>query len=248
MAEAPHGTYGLVDTRREPVTILPAGVSDDTAPLIRMAKIGMTALRLAPPTLGESVLVFGLGLVGLFAGRLFRLSGARPVIGTDLVEFRLDKAWEAGLIPLHGRDPDLAGKIKTLTGGRGADIVVEATGSPGVILSALESAADGGRVVLLGSPRGKVELDPYSLIHRKGVSVIGSHERMQSMEGSGPSRWDRKKNQEVLAALFASGDILTAGYVTDVIAPKDVPAMYETLAASPEKTLGVLIDWSRGLE
>lgn len=58
--------------------------------------------------------------------------------------------------------------IAAATGGHGVDIAIEATGNPAVINHALQAARKLGRVVLLGSPRGRVEIDPYTDIHRKG--------------------------------------------------------------------------------
>ncbi len=74
LMKAEHGTFALADTRTHGVVPVPDGVPDEVAPLARMAGIAFTALRLAPPELGERVVVLGLGLVG----QLYRLAGARP--------------------------------------------------------------------------------------------------------------------------------------------------------------------------
>ncbi|MFQ3621265.1 MAG: hypothetical protein SNJ78_10040, partial [Spirochaetales bacterium] len=92
LVEAPHGTYALVEVRRNPPVLLPETLDPKVAPLIRMAKIGITALRIAPPQLGEGALIFGLGLVGLLCAQLYRLSGAKPVGGTDRIPSRLTLA------------------------------------------------------------------------------------------------------------------------------------------------------------
>ena len=125
--------------------------------------------------LGETVVVLGLGLIGQFAAQLARVAGARPVIGVDLFPNRVEIAQAGGICALNPNESDVAQTVNAVTAGRMAEVVIEATGNPAVIPQALELAGDGGRVVLLGSPRGTVEIDPYSAVHHKGVSLIGAH-------------------------------------------------------------------------
>lgn len=248
LVEAPHGTFAIVHVRKNPPVILPDQIPNDVAPFIRMAKIGITALRMAPPRLGESVLVMGMGLVGLLCAQLYRIAGSRPVVGTDLLDNRLDLADRFGITPLKGIVPEEKEKYRNAllshTGGKGPAIVIEATGSPAIVSLALELVAEGGRVVLLGSTRGMVHLDAYSLIHRKGVSLIGAHERVQDLAFPALGGWNRGSNQELLASLFAAGEIQTEGLITHRIPAREAPGMYPQMAARPADFLGVLLDWT----
>ncbi|MCX7840957.1 MAG: zinc-binding alcohol dehydrogenase, partial [Anaerolineae bacterium] len=243
MMEAPHGTFAALDTRTGTIVALPDAVSDEQGALIRMADVAITAPRLAPAQVGEAVVVFGLGLVGHLAAQLYRLNGARPVIGIDRIPARIELARKRGIVTVDASDTQSA--IAEMTNGRGAEIVIEATGNPAVIPLALDLAAEGGRVVLLGSPRGKVELDVYSLVHRKGVSLIGAHERTQVLDAIPHGRMTKARNLEIIARLFADGDLCSDGLITHRLAPADVPATYESLATNPQEYMGVLIDWSR---
>jgi 2-desacetyl-2-hydroxyethyl bacteriochlorophyllide A dehydrogenase len=247
LVEAPHGTFAIVQVRKNPPVILQDQIPNEVAPFIRMAKIGITALRMAPPRLGESVLVLGMGLVGLLCAQLYRIAGSRPVVGTDLLDKRLDLAERFGITPLKGILPegkeDYRKALLSHTGGQGPAIVIEATGSPVMLPLALELVAEGGRVVLLGSTRGTVHLDAYSLVHRKGVSLIGAHERVQDLSLPALGGWNRLANQDLLVNLFAGGEIRTEGLITHRISSKEAPGMYPQIAARPSDFLGVLLDW-----
>ena len=170
------------------------------------------------------------------------------MVGTDLLDNRLDLADRFGITPLKGIVPEEKEKYRNAllshTGGKGPAIVIEATGSPAIVSLALELVAEGGRVVLLGSTRGIVQLDAYSLVHRKGVSLIGAHERVQDLAFPALGGWNRGSNQELLASLFAAGEIQTEGLITHRIPAREAPDMYPQMAARAADFLGVLLDWT----
>ncbi len=238
-----HGTVGVVDVRETALVALPDAVSDQAAGFIRMAEIALTAARVSPPDLGDAVVVYGLGLVGQFAAQLFQLSGGHPVIGIDRIPTRLKIAEVNGLTVLNADEVDVPAEVNRLTNGRGPDIVVEATGAPPVVKLSLELVAEAGRVVLLGSTRGTIEIDPYSHIHRKGVRVIGAHERVQGFDFA-PQRWSQSRNLQLLADLFATGKLKADGLISHTITPNEALSIYDALAERPQDHLGVIIDWS----
>jgi 2-desacetyl-2-hydroxyethyl bacteriochlorophyllide A dehydrogenase len=243
LIEAPHGTAAVVDVRTTSVVPLPDEISCADGALIRMAGIALTAVRVAPVELGDSVAVIGLGLVGLLVTQLFRLNGALPVIGIDRIPFRLQVALDHGAVALHAAETELPDEVAFITQGRGADVVVEATGSPGVVSLCLEMATRGGRVVLLGSTRGRAEVDVYSHVHRKGVRLIGAHESVLNSDLTPAVRWTKERNLELMADLFLGGLLSSQGLITHTVQPDDLLSIYDTLAASPQDYLGVLVDW-----
>jgi 2-desacetyl-2-hydroxyethyl bacteriochlorophyllide A dehydrogenase len=243
LMEAPHGTAAAVDVRNTTVIPLPEEISHAEGALVRMAGISLTAARVAPLQLGDAVLVYGMGLVGLLAAQLFRLNGASPIIGIDRLDSRLEVAQASGIIPLNAEKVDAPAEIARLTDGRGPDVVVEATGSPAVVPLAFDLVARGGRVVLLGSTRGRVELDVYSHIHRKGVQVIGAHESALNLDLTPTVRWSKKRNLGLLAGLFAQGKLRSQGLISHTISPDELTGIYDILAETPADYLGVLVDW-----
>lgn len=243
MMQVPHGTMGVVDVRHGAVVPLPDAISDTEGALIRMAEVALTAVRVAPVQLGDAVVVYGLGLVGQFVAQLFRLNGAHPVIAIDRLPARIDVARAHGITALNADQVDIPAAVANLTGGRGPDVVVEATGSPAVLALSLNLVGEGGRVVLLGSTRGRIEIDPYSHIHRKGIRLIGAHERVQTLDIV-PHRWNQTRNLHLLADLFATGKLSSHGLITHTIAPNDALPIYDKLADQPQDYLGVVIDWA----
>ncbi len=241
LMEAGHGTMAVADTRTHAVVPVPAGLSSVHAPLARMAGIAFTALRLAPPQLGDQVIVLGLGLVGLFAGQLFRVAGARPVLGVDRLPARLKLAEAFGIVPVDTSREEMVPALRRALGSRGADIIVEATGSPALIPPALDGARRGGTVVLLGSTRGPVNLDAYSLIHRKAVRVIGGHETALPFNSDHP--WPRLRNLGLALDLMAAGDLRTDGMVTDELTVEQALTAHDMLRDHPQGHLGVVIHW-----
>lgn len=244
MMEVGHGSLGVVDVRRGAMVALPESLTNAEGTLIRLAEVALTAARVSPPQLGDAVVIYGLGLVGQFAAQLFQLNGGHPVIGIDRIPSRLEVARANGIIALNAAEVDIPTEIAKLTAGRGPEVVVEATGSPAVVSLSLELVARGGRVVLLGSSRGRVEIDPYSHIHRKGVRIMGAHETVQALDHS-PQRWSQHRNLQLLTDLFATGKLNSNGLINHTITPAEALSIYDTLAEHPQDYLGVLIDWSK---
>ncbi len=241
LMEAGHGTFALVDTRTHAVVPVPDAVPSTHASLARMAGIAFTALRLAPPQLGDRVVVLGLGLVGLLASQLFRLGGARPVVGMDRLLPRLKLAEACGIVPADASHEEPGAAVQRALGASGADIVVEATGSPALFPIALELARHGGAVVLLGSTRGVVTVDAYSLLHRKAARLIGGHETALPFQTDHP--WPRLRNLALALDLMAAGDLKTDGMITDELSTAQALIAHDLLRDSPETHLGVVIHW-----
>ena len=241
MMEAGHGSFAVADTRTHAVVPVPEAIPSDQAPLARMAMIAFTALRLVPPQLGDRVAVLGLGLVGLFVGQLFRLGGGRPVIGVDRLPGRLALAESFGIVTADASREDPVSALRHTLGSSGADIVIEATGNPSLVSAALEIARRGGTVVLLGSTRGMVTLDAYSLVHRKAVRVVGGHETALPFDAG--HLWPRRRNLALALDLMASGDLSTDGMITDELTAEQALRAHDFLRDNPEAHLGVLIRW-----
>lgn len=245
---APHASHALIS---EPMRLvpIPESVGFDQAALSTLGCIVLNAVRLAQIQLGESVAVVGGGLIGQLTGELARLSGGRPVVCLEPLARRRAVALQCGLdAALDPSDPAMAERLAALAP-EGFRVVFEATGSPAAVTPALKLAARGGRVVLLGSTRGRVEqFDPYEDIHRKGVLVIGAH---MSTTPSAPTifnPWTEPANRRVILELIARGDLQVDPLISHKVPPTQAGALYAALATSPAGFLGVLFDWTAPLE
>ena len=240
---APHGDWALCDARTTKMWRLPPDVTLEQGALAVLGGVSAVGVRQGTVTLGETVVVLGLGLVGQFAAQLSRLSGARPVFGVDLLPNRVRVAGASGICALNPDESDVEERVNDATGGQMADVVIEATGNPHVVQQALDLAGEGGRVVLLGSPRGTAEIDLYRAVHHKGVSLIGAHARVSGHPYTTRDPWTRERNLALVLRLFADGSLQSAGLISHRIQPEDVGETYETLVERPNSFLGVLIEW-----
>jgi len=243
LASVPHGDRAVCDVRRQVLRRLPEGVSMEEGALARMGGISMVSVRQAGIALGETVVVLGLGLIGQFAAQLSRVSGARPVIGADLIADRVQVAAASGIQAVNPSQVDLKALVAEATDGRMAEVVIEATGNPAVVETALELAAEGGRVVLLGSLRGKVEIDAYSTVHRLGISLIGAHDRLSAHAPTLRDPWTRERNLDLVLSLFADGSLRSEGLIGRRIRPAEVLETYARIVERPGDVLGVVIEW-----
>jgi threonine dehydrogenase-like Zn-dependent dehydrogenase len=118
--------------------------------------------------------------------------------------------------------------------------VVEATGHPLAVATALQMTATYGETILLGSTRGKVELDVYKLIHSPCITVRGAHE-WPSSRRAGPDRPREliKKNLDDIAA----GRLIVEPLLTDVLAAKDIETAYRRLCDNPADSLSFVLQW-----
>lgn len=157
---------------------IPPVVSLEEAALIEPAAVALHALRRAGGcTVGETVVVFGAGPIGLMVSQWARTMGASPVVLIDLVPEKLELARQLGVDHVIDARKQEAGEvIEKLTGGLGAHVCIDAAGVPQATLQAIRAARRGGRVVLLGNPRGDVTLsgDVISRTMRREVQIVGT--------------------------------------------------------------------------
>jgi 2-desacetyl-2-hydroxyethyl bacteriochlorophyllide A dehydrogenase len=231
-AIAPHASHNVMTIgteEPEAVFALPDGSIPEHAVFARLAAISATSLLQGKVHYGDTAVILGMGLIGQFAAQLYALHGAK-VIAVDPVAQRLQIARRTGIA--HTLDqPPVSSEI---------DIVVEATGIPAMVNSALEIVKPRGQVILLGSPRGTAEIKTYEHIHCKGVNLTGAHENIQNIAGPDVrSRYIRHMLQ-----LIANGKLQIEPLLTHNLPAAEAKSAYELLLNAKESTLGVLLNWN----
>jgi L-iditol 2-dehydrogenase len=133
------------------------------------------AVDLGMVRLADRVVVQGAGPVGLNAAALCLASGAAWVGVCDAVPARRDAALTLGADAVFAPGLEAAHAVRSGTGGRGADLVIEASGSPAAVPEGCELARDGGRYVIVGqyTDNGPVEINPHLHVNRKHLEVRG---------------------------------------------------------------------------
>ena len=153
---------------------LPEGLSYEEAAMTEPAGVAAHALRMGNPSLGESTAVVGSGLIGLTLIQILHSAGAGIIVALDTDEMRRQKSLEAGAdIALDPADPELDGKIKKASAGRGIDRVFEAVGAAAPIQTAVSIVRKGGSVTLIGNLSPTVELPLQSVVTRQ-IRLQGS--------------------------------------------------------------------------
>ena len=190
---------------------VPDGVSLEAASMTEPAAVALHALKRAGGGfVGESVVIFGAGPIGLICAQWARMMGAARVILFDLVAEKLAMAGRLGFeLAFDPRRVDPLQKVRELTRGYGAEVCVEGAGVPITLNQAIAAARVGGRVVILGNPSADVTI-PASLISqamRRELDVLGTWNSSFSAQGNNDD-W-----RAVLSAV-ASGAVDLDGLVT----------------------------------
>ncbi|MDB4433355.1 zinc-binding dehydrogenase [bacterium] len=153
------------------VFAIPDGVSDEQAVFLTdILPTADLAVELAEVRPGDRVVVFGCGPVGSLAQQCAQIHGAAQVIAVDLSEGRLARARKRGCDAVNPEREDLAGRVLELTGGQGADAVIEAVGRPELVGAAVPLLRPGGRVSVVGIIVAPVEL-PWAVLLMRNLSV-----------------------------------------------------------------------------
>jgi threonine dehydrogenase-like Zn-dependent dehydrogenase len=192
--------------------------------------------------LGETVAVFGLGTVGQLIAQLAALSGAE-VIGVDLIPARLQLARQLGASnAINGGEGPAAEEIKRLTGGRGADVCIEASGSTRALNEAVRACAYASKVVALGFYQGEA-LGLYlgEEFHHNRINIVCSQ-----IGGVSPGlqhRWDRLRLVQTFVGLAARGKVQVRSLITHIAPPEQAPALFRLIDEQPADVLQAVIDF-----
>lgn len=215
------------------------------AAFANIASFSLLGVRKLRIELGESVMIAGMGLLGAFAVQFANLSGAVPVLVSDLDPVRRDLALKLGAsLALSPAADGFLEKVRAATGGRGPDAVVEVTGSAEALRQALAYIAWEGRISLLGCTRvSDVPIDFYQYVHRRGVSLVGAHTLTRPRQESSPGRWTAHDDYRTFLKLVAAGRIQTRPLISEIVSPKAAHEVYARLAENRTPPLGIVFDW-----
>ncbi len=239
---APHARLVAMDAAR--CIPVPDSLSDEEAVFFNLGAIATQGVRKARIELGEPVAVLGAGLIGLLAVQLSRLSGAIPAVIIDQIPQRLEFARQVGADANLVPGQDLEERLAALCDGSGAAAVIEATGSPQAILTALAIARPFGRVVLLGSTRGETDhVNFYRDVHKKGLSLIGAHDSTRPSHDSAPHWWTRQDDQRAALKLLAARRLQVLPLITHRFSWDEAEQAYALLTQWDLNALGILLKW-----
>ncbi|RDV05619.1 bi-domain-containing oxidoreductase [Undibacter mobilis] len=231
-----HAEY--VSVPRNLVVATPDAVTDKAAATVALGAIALHGIRRAEPTLGETFVVIGLGMLGQLTARLLKASGVRTV-GADLDASRVALARVNGLdLALEAGD-DAEQQVARLTGGVGADavIVTAASTSEDLLGAALRICRRKGRVVLVGDvPIAFDRADVYAKeIDFRISSSYGPGRYDRDYEEGGVDyplgyvRWTENRNMAAYLDLLAQGAVRIDDLTTPRFDISEAAAAYAAL-------------------
>ena len=215
------------------------------AAFVIIASMGLGGVRKLEVELGESAMVMGLGLLGMFSVQFLRLSGANPLIAVDLNHKRRELALKLGAdYALDPSDEDFVEKVKTITKSKGVRATVEVTGVSAAMKQAIECASWMGRISLLGCTRvSDCSVDYYQQVHRPGVKLIGAHNFVRPKVESYPHHWTHHDDCRAILDMIATNRIDVKSIVSRIVKPEDAPQIYTELCNNKEFPIGTVFDW-----
>lgn len=240
-----HRTHNILLEDYASKRLKPAGLDPMLAIYSHIGPIALNGILDANIHVGETVAVFGLGVLGQVIAQLARLSGAR-VFGVDMIEKRLDLARSLGAIErgFNPRECSPAEKIKELTNGRGADVTIEVSGSARALHEAIRTTAYSARAVALGFFQGEAEgLLLGEEFHHNRIQLVCS--QIGNVDPALSQRWDRIRLIHTIMDLQAKGSLNLRPVITHVIPFKQAAQGFQILDEKPEEALQVVLDFSQ---
>jgi 2-desacetyl-2-hydroxyethyl bacteriochlorophyllide A dehydrogenase len=180
---------------------LPGGLDPRFGVLNANLNTAVNGVLDARPSLGDTVVVSGLGVIGLLVTQLVRRAGAGQVIGVDRMKSRRELALRVGADVVFDPADGVAEKVRSLTGNRGADIVIEVSGAAPALNEAIRTVGLGGRVVAMSWYGGTFEtLNLSGEFHHNRPRLISSMVAFVNPD-LGPL-WDTARRQQVVTGLL----------------------------------------------
>ena len=218
------------------VAKIPDNVSDDEAAFTVIGSIGLEGIRLLKPELGETIVVVGLGLIGLIVAQLLRANGCR-VIGVEFDQAKLDLAASWGVIPVDpAKGDDQVKVVEGLTNGIGADgvIITASAHDDSIIHNACLMSRKRGRIILVGVIGLNMRRDDF---YKKELSFqvscsYGAGRYDEEYEQKGHDyplpyvRWTEKRNFQAILGAIADGGLKVKPLITESVDLADYNEIY----------------------
>jgi alcohol dehydrogenase len=223
--------YLLVPDAQANLAKIPAELSDEDVLMCPdIMSTGFSAAERGGVRIGDSVVVFAQGPIGLCATAGAKLSGASLIIGVDRIPARLEMARSMGAdVVINSAEQDVIAEVRRLTGG-GADVAIEALGQQATFESALRCVRPGGTVSSLGVYSGhlQVPLDAFA-------AGLGDHTIVTSLCPGGKERMRR------LMSIVASGRFSPRRLLTHSYGLGQIEEAYELFSQQRDGVLKVAI-------
>lgn len=232
------------------VSAIPHNVSDEEATFTVIGAIGLQGIRLCNPTLGETIVVIGLGLIGIITAELLVANGCR-VIGVDLDERKVQIARSKGVIAINPKNgTDVVKYINDITNGIGADgvIITASAKSNEIIGQAAKMSRKRGRIILVGVTGLDISrADFYEKELSFQVSCSygpGRYDENYEQRGNDYPlsfvRWTEKRNFEAVLQAISAGKLEVKSLITERVKLEDYAQIYDNMSNGGNSIASIL--------
>lgn len=226
------------------ITPLPEGLLPEQGIFLALIGVALQAIHDAHVKLGDYVVVFGLGAIGLLAVQLAKLNSASWVAAVDPLASRRELAFRFGADATY--DPaqeDVAYAIKANTPYHGADIAIEFSGNYSALSDAIRVVQMGGTVVAGGFYRGGgTPLQLGAEWHHNRVTLLSSMGVWDCPHRDHPT-WNRERLHQTAIKLLATYQLKTEGLVTHRIPFEEAADAYQLIESQPEDAIKVVLTY-----
>lgn len=193
--------------------------------MVEPLTISIHGVHRIDPKPGEHVVITGAGTIGLLAAQVVLQAGAVPIL-IDMLEKRLQLANQLGIQhTINPNEKDPVEAVHELTGGRMAEALIEASGSPAAVRSAIDLVAFAGRISLVGYSKREVTL-PTFMITRKELEIRGSRNSAREFP--------------LAVELITGGKVKVDPIITNVIDFDELPEYFERVTENPNDYLKII--------
>jgi len=235
-----------ITMNRKHIVKIPDEVSCAEASMALISTFPLGAIRKTHLEIGESALVMGLGILGVFAVQELKAAGAYPIVAADPIAERREFALKMGAdFVLDPTEENFTEQVRALTEG-GANVCIEVTGLGIGLIQALDCMKVMGRVALLGCTRSsKFEIDYYGKVHGRGITLIGAHTMARPKLESSSGLWTDEDDIRAVLKLILGKRLNFKDMISEIHSPAEAFTVYDRLANEKNFPIGVLFDWGR---
>lgn len=237
-----HRTHYVATDEYVRPRLMPHGAAPIFGIFSHLGAIALNGVHDAEIMLGDTVAVFGLGALGQIVAMMARRSGAH-VIAVDLHESRLNMAKRLGAdVTLNAADGSAAEAIKAMTGGLGADVCIEVSGSTMALNEAIRAVAYSARVVAMGFFQGEAKgLYLGDEFHHNRINLVCSQ-----ISGVAPgisNRWTKLRLWQTAVRLQAEGWLDLRPVITHRAPFAEAESLYRTLDERPNEVVHAILEF-----
>jgi len=233
--------------RYDLVARLPDNVTNEEGALAILASGTMSAIRRAKIEYGDTVAILGQGAAGVLIMQHAKNVGAGQVIVTDVKERNLEISKQLGADQIIRADREnVPERVRELTDGLGADVVIEAAGVAETVLQAFETVRDHGRIVVYGFGFSRpIPLDLAAEFHHKKLQVYAAAGHPPPGLPLSMIRWTTDRALKFAIQLIAQGRLRVKPMITHRFSPEEIGNVYKMIDKRMEPYMQIILDWRR---